>query len=545
MSFRNGIGPSVRRIIGLKSMLLAAGLLAAGAGLAAGPAAAETTIIRGMGPTIGTLDPQLNVLANEGWIQDDMYEGLTAQDEKGDIIPGAAEKWEMSDDGLTYTFHLRDGLKWSNGDPLVAQDFVNGVVRTVTASTASDKAYIFCSTIAISGVCDYTEKKETDPKGLGITAPDDKTVVVKLDKPAPYALIYFGSYYGAPLHKPSFDKFGAAFVKPENIVSNGAYHMTENVPQSHVTLVKNPNYWDAANVKIDKVIYQITEDNKTAVKLFKAGQLDVGVDIPADDVANLQKEFGAEMHVTPYLETDYMSFNIKKPPFDNIKIRQALSTAIDRDTLINKVIKGGYVVNCGYVVPLSDYQPARVPECDMDKDTRVKTAKALLAEGMKEAKIKKLSLTIESTNDDTNKKMAETVALMWKRTLGVDAKVNAQERDAWLDAFNGMKWDVFNDDLVGDFAGPESYLSYIDPRGGVYGWESKDYENLWDKAMLAADKQTRYGLLAQAEKVYLDQYISTPMTAAPARDLVRKTIGGWVDNVGASHPTRFMTISDK
>jgi oligopeptide transport system substrate-binding protein len=545
MSFRNGIGPSVRRIIGLKSMLLAAGLLAAGAGLAAGPAAAETTIIRGMGPTIGTLDPQLNFLANEGWIQDDMYEGLTAQDEKGDIIPGAAEKWEMSDDGLTYTFHLRDGLKWSNGDPLVAQDFVNGVVRTVTASTASDKAYIFCSTIAISGVCDYTEKKETDPKGLGITAPDDKTVVVKLDKPAPYALIYFGSYYGAPLHKPSFDKFGAAFVKPENIVSNGAYHMTENVPQSHVTLVKNPNYWDAANVKIDKVIYQITEDNKTAVKLFKAGQLDVGVDIPADDVANLQKEFGAEMHVTPYLETDYMSFNIKKPPFDNIKIRQALSTAIDRDTLINKVIKGGYVVNCGYVVPLSDYKPARVPECDMDKDTRVKTAKALLAEGMKEAKIKKLSLTIESTNDDTNKKMAETVALMWKRTLGVDAKVNAQERDAWLDAFNGMKWDVFNDDLVGDFAGPESYLSYIDPRGGVYGWESKDYENLWDKAMLAADKQTRYGLLAQAEKLYLDQYISTPMTAAPARDLVRKTIGGWVDNVGASHPTRFMTISDK
>jgi oligopeptide transport system substrate-binding protein len=498
-----------------------------------------------MGPTIGTLDPQLNFLANEGWIQDDMYEGLTAQDEKGDIIPGAAEKWEMSDDGLTYTFHLRDGLKWSNGDPLVAQDFVNGVVRTVTASTASDKAYIFCSTIAISGVCDYTEKKETDPKGLGITAPDDKTVVVKLDKPAPYALIYFGSYYGAPLHKPSFDKFGAAFIKPENIVSNGAYHMTENVPQSHVTLVKNPNYWDAANVKIDKVIYQITEDNKTAVKLFKAGQLDVGVDIPADDVANLQKEFGAEMHVTPYLETDYMSFNIKKPPFDNIKIRQALSTAIDRDTLINKVIKGGYVVNCGYVVPLSDYKPARVPECDMDKDTRVKTAKALLAEGMKEAKIKKLSLTIESTNDDTNKKMAETVALMWKRTLGVDAKVNAQERDAWLDAFNGMKWDVFNDDLVGDFAGPESYLSYIDPRGGVYGWESKDYENLWDKAMLAADKQTRYGLLAQAEKLYLDQYISTPMTAAPARDLVRKTIGGWVDNVGASHPTRFMTISDK
>jgi oligopeptide transport system substrate-binding protein len=369
--------------------------------------------------------------------------------------------------------------------------------------------------------------------------------VVKLDKPAPYALIYFGSYYGAPLHKPSFDKFGADFIKPENIVSNGAYHMTENVPQSHVTLVKNPNYWDAADTKIDKVVYQITEDNKTAVKLFKAGQLDIGVDIPAGDVENLQKEFGDQMHVTPYLQTDYLSFNITKPPFDNLKIRQALATALDRDTLINKVIKGGYVVNCGYVVPLSDYQAPRVPECDMDKDTRAKTAKALLAEGMKEAKIDSLSLTIESTNDDTEKKMAETIALMWKKTLGVDAKVNAQERDAWLDAFNGMKWDVFNDDLVGDFAGPESYLSYIDPRGDVYKWQSKEYEDLWDKAMLQPDKQQRYALLAQAEKIFLDQYVSTPMAAVPNRDLVRNTITGWVDNVGASHPTRFMAISGK
>ncbi|HVZ00043.1 MAG TPA: peptide ABC transporter substrate-binding protein [Dongiaceae bacterium] len=545
MSFCNGNRPSVRRAAALnsaKSALFGAVLVAAGAALAAS-ASAESTLVRGMGPTIGTLDPQLNFLANEGWIQDDMYEGLTAQDASGNIIPGAADKWELSDDGLTYTFHLRDGLKWSNGDPLVAQDFVNGVVRTVDPATASDKAYIFCSTIAVTGVCDFTAKKTSDPTKLGISAPDAKTVVVKLDKPAPYALIYFGSYYGAPLHKPSFDKFGAAFIKPENIVSNGAYHMAENVPQSHVTLVKNPNFWDAANVKIDKVVYQITEDNKTAVKLFKSGQLDVGVDIPADDVLNLQKEFGDEMHVTPYLETDYFSFNIKVPPFDNINIRKALSTALDRDTFINKVIKGGYVVNCGYVVPLPDYKGARVPECDMDQATRIKTAKALLAQGMKEANIKKLSFTIESSNDDTQKKIAETAALMWKKALGVDVKVNAQERDAWLDAFNGGKWQVFNDDLVGDFAGPETFLAYIDPRGGVYGWESKEYEDLWDKAMLAADKQQRYALLAQAEKVFLDQYTSTPLDAAPSRDLVSKKISGWVDNVGASHPTRFMTIS--
>jgi oligopeptide transport system substrate-binding protein len=518
----------------------AASLTMAGAAL---PAGAETVLKRGIGQTIATLDPQINFLANEGWIQDDMYEGLTATDAKGAVIPGAAEKWEVSDDGLTYTFHLRDGLKWSNGDPLVAQDFVNGIVRTVDPATASDKAYIFCTTIAITGACDFTAKKTTDAKALGVSAADPKTVVVKLDKPAPYALIYFASFYGAPLHKPSFDKFGAAFIKPENIVSNGAYHMTENVPQSHVTLVKNPNYWDAANVKIDTVVYQITDDDKTAVKLFKAGTLDVTVDLPSGEIDGLKKELGDQVHISPYLQTDYFSFNVKKPPFDNIKIRQALSMALDRDTLINKVVKGGYVLNCGYVIPLADYKAPQVPECGMNKVERLAKAKVLFAAGLAESKMTKLSLTIESSDNETEKKMAETAALMWKKALGIDAKVNAQEHDAWLDAFSAMKWDVFNDDLVGDFAGPETFLAYIDPRGAVYGWESKEYEDLWDKAMLASDKAQRYGLLAQAEKVFLDAYIAAPVAAVPNRELIRKTISGWYDNVGASHPSRFLSIS--
>jgi oligopeptide transport system substrate-binding protein len=181
----------------------------------------------------------------------------------------------------------------------------------------------------------------------------------------------------------------------------------------------------------------------------------------------------------------------------------------------------------------------------MDKAARVKTAKALLAEGMKEAKITKLSFSIDSSNDDTQKKIAETVALMWRKTLGVDAKVNAQERDAWLDSFSSGKWQVFNDDLVGDFAGPETFVAYIDPRGEVYGWESKEFEDLWDKAMVISDKEQRYALVAQAEKIFLDQYSSTPLDAAPSRDLVSNKIGGYYDNAGGSHPTRFMTISDK
>jgi oligopeptide transport system substrate-binding protein len=510
------------------------------------PASAETVLKRGMGSTIGTLDPQVNFLTYEAWIQDDMYEGLVVPGADGEPIPGAAEKWDISDDGLTYTFHLRDGLKWSNGEPLKAQAFVDGVARTLLPETASEKNYIFSSTISISGAADYMSadnKNARDPKTLGISAPDDKTVVIKLDKPAPYMLYLMNSFYLAPLHEESLKKFGKDFIKPDNIVSNGPYHMSENVPQSHVTLVKNPNYWNAANVKIDKVIYTITEDDNTAIKLFKTGDQDITYDIPSDQVEPLKKEFGDQVHVTNSTETIYFSFNLKKPPFDNAKVREALSMAIDRDALVNKVVKGGYVVNCGYVIPVPGYDAPKVPECSMDKAERVKKAKDLFKEGMAEAKMDKLSLKIESTANATSKKIAETAAVMWKQTLGVDAKVNAQDRDAWLAVFTAGTWDVFGDDLVGDFAGPETFLSYMDPRAAAgYNWVSQEYSDLLDKAMQITDQAARYKVLAQAEKVLLDSYLTAPIAAAPNRSLVRSDVKGWVDNPAGWHGTQYMTM---
>jgi oligopeptide transport system substrate-binding protein len=506
----------------------------------------ETVLKRGIGSTISTLDPQVNFLAYEAWIQDDMYEGLVVAGPNGEPLPGAAEKWEISDDGLTYTFHLRDGLKWSNGEPLVAQAFVDNVARTLDPATASEKNYIFSSTISITGAADYMNadnKGPRDPKTLGISAPDDKTVVIKLDKPAPYMLYLMNSFYMAPLHKPSLEKYGKDFIKPGNIVSNGPYHMAENVPQSHVTLVKNPNYWNAANVKIDKVIYTITEDDNTAIKLFKTGDQDITYDIPSDQVDSLKKEFGDQVHVTNSTETVYFSFNLKKPPFDNAKVRQALSMAIDRDTLVNKVVRGGYVMNCGYVIPIPGYDAPKVPECAMDKAERIARAKELFKEGMAEAKMDKLSLKIESTNSAASKKIAETAAVMWKQVLGVNATVNAQDRDAWLAAFTAGTWDVFGDDLVGDFAGPETFLSYMDPRAAAgYNWESKEFEDLYDKALQITGQAERYKVLAQAEKVLLDSYLTAPVAAAPSRELVRADVKGWVDNPAGWHGTQYMTI---
>lgn len=522
-------------------MVLGAAALATG--LCVAPAVAETVLKRGFGASPDTLDPHVNFGAREGWIQDDMYEGLVSYDTKGNLIPGAAEKWEVSDDGLTWTFHLREGLKWSNGDPLVAQDYVNGVIRQLEPKTASPRAYYFYSTIQIPGAAEFAEKDGNDPKTVGITAPDDRTVVVKLLNPFPNILYLMGSYYVPPLHKPSFDKFGNDFIKPENIVNNGAYMMTENVPQSHVTLVKNPNYWDAANVKIDKVVYVVTEDDQTELKRYKANELDTTNEVPSNQLEALKSELGGELRITTYVESQYLSYNILKEPFDNIKVRQALSLGIDRQVLQDKILKAGYQANCGYTPPNDPrYPQPQVPECAGTQAERSAKGKALLAEAGF-GPDNPLKVTIDTSTDNTAKKQAEGIALMLKQNLGVEAKVNAQEFQAWLDSFYAGNFELLNDNLVGDMPGPESHLSYMRPSAEPgYNWQSEEYEKLMDEAAAQADIDERYKTMAKAEKVLLDDYLVTPLNVTTSRHLVKPWVKGWDDNMLDVHPTKLMSI---
>ena len=511
--------------------------------IVASPAAAEMVLTRGFGASPDTLDPHLNFGAREAWIQDDMYEGLVSGDNKGNIVPGAAEKWETSDDGLTWTFHLRDGLKWSNGDPLVAQDFVNGLIRTIDPATASDKSYYFSSTLSVAGAEQFTAGESKDAASVGISAPDDKTVVIKLLSPQPNMLNLMGSFHMPPLHKPSFEKFAGDFIKPENIVTNGAFIMKENVPQSHVTLVRNPNYWNAASVKPDKVVYLVTEDDNTELKRYLAGEIDVTNEIPSDQVEKLKGELGGEVRLAPYVETFYISFNLTKPPYDNIKLRQALAYAIDRDTLHNKIVKAGYKLNCGYS-PDNDsrYKQPHVAECDMPKAEREAKAKELYAEAGY-GPDNPLSLTIESSDDNTAKRQAEGIALMWKQVLGVNAKVNAQEFQAWLDTFNTGNWEVMNDNLVADFLGPESHLGYMRPSGEVgYNWKSDAYEKQMDVAQAQADIGKRYEEMAKAERILLDDYLTVPLAMPITRHLVKPYVKGWDDNPLESHPSKLISV---
>jgi len=332
-----------------------------------------STLVEGIGDQWQSLDPQYSSASKDAQLLGDLYEGLVGLDAAGKPIPGAAASWEISADGLTYTFHLRDGLKWSNGDPLVAQDFVNGAERQLNQKTASYKAYYLYTQLPLTNAADYNGQKITDFSKVGINAPDPNTVVLHFDSPNPYALQLLNFYYISPLHKPSLDAYGADFVSAEHFVGNGAYVIKELVPNGYALLTKNPNYWDAANVKVDAIKYLVTEDVNTEFKQFKAGEIDITWDVPTDQLAAIKQTYADRLHVAPYAETDYISFNSQKDPLKDIRIRTAMALAINRDVVVNKVAKSGEKVIDSFVPPMDPDYPQLKPK-DFAGDQKTKDA---------------------------------------------------------------------------------------------------------------------------------------------------------------------------
>lgn len=512
-------------------------------GLAA-PVLADDTLDRGVGSEWSSLDPQINFDAAAGWIQMDAYEGLVTFDAAGKVIPGAAESWDVGADGLTYTFHLRDGLKWSNGDPLVAQDFVNGVYRTLNPDTASEKGYYFTSTIQVKGAAEISDGTSKDISTLGVTAPDARTVVIQLLAPAPFMLDLMGAFQLAPLHSPSFDKFGpGVFIDPANVVSNGAYVIKEVVPQSHVLLERNPNYWDAANVKIPFVKYHVTEDVATELKRYQAGEIDITYDIPLNQIEALKASNPDEVKISPSTEVIYFDFNLTREPFKNIDLRRALTLAIDRETLEGKIVKGEAIPTYSYAGGFDPaYQGPRIAEAAMSQADREAMAKELYAKAGY-GPDNPLKINIVSTVSEDATRRAQGVALMWKKVLGVEATNEPMERKAWLDNFYSADWDVFSDDLVGDFAGPETFLSYMRPSTEPgYNWVKPEYDAAMDEAAQFTDQPSRYAALAKAEKILLDDYIFAPISIVPVRHLVKPTVHGWAASAAGYNNSQFLTL---
>jgi oligopeptide transport system substrate-binding protein len=505
--------------------------------------AEDGTIVMGIGDQWQSLDPQRSSASKDAQILGDLYEGLVGLDAAGNPAPGAAERWDISTDGLTYTFHLRDGLKWSNGDPLVAQDFVNGAERQANPAIASEKAYYLYTQVPITGAGDYNGGTLTDWSKVGFSASDPRTVVMQLVSMNPNVLRMLNYYYISPLHKPSYDAHGVDFIQPGNFVGNGAYVLKELVPQSHVLLQKSPNYWDAANVAVESIKYVVTEDVNTELKQFKAGQVDITWDVPTDQLEALKKAFGSELHIAPYAATNHLTFNPNKEPLNDIRIRKALTLAIDRDIIVNKIAKSGDRILSSFVPPMDPAYPELRP-VDFSDDQNANDALALnLIEEAGYGRGKPLTLDYNCTSDDLQRKITQAIAILWQQKLGVISRLRLQESTAHYEDFYKQEWDVYCDGMTGDYAGAEPFLVYHTAGAETgYPWNNAAYETKMAEAAAVTDQDARRKLLAEAEQIMLDDFHLAPLYQDSKRNLIAKRIGGWVDNPIGYHLSKFLKV---
>lgn len=505
-------------------------------------ALAETVLKRGNGAEPETLDIHKSSGVSEANIQRDFLEGLVTEGPDGKLQPGVAEKWEISADGKTYTFQLRRDSKWSDGSPVTAEDFVYAYRRALSPATASDYAFILWP---IAGAEAFSKGENSDPESIGVQAPDPYTLEITLKAPTPYFLSMLMHHMAFPVPKAVVEQTGNDWTKPENIRCNGAYCLSEWKPQSHVRLDKNPHYRDADSVSIDTVYYIPTENQNTELKRFRAGELDITYDVPADQVKNVQKDFAEEFRNTPYIGTYYYALNLQDEVFkDNPKLRRALTLALDRDILTDKITQAGEMPAWGWVPAVDNYTQQFMEEKDLDNKARVQRAQELYAESGY-GPDQPLELEILYNTSDNNKKLAIAVAAMWKQTLGVKTSLRNEEWKVYLSSRNQKQFQVVRAGWIGDYNDAYSFLSLFKSDVGemnTSGYSNPEFDRLMQEAENQADPQQRREAMEQAERILLADLPIIPVYYYTTQHLVSKRVTGWVDNIMDVHKTQYLGL---
>jgi oligopeptide transport system substrate-binding protein len=514
------------------------------AGLLTSSAFAQVVYNRGNDSDPETLDQHLTSTVSEAHILRDLYEGLVVQDAKAEIIPGVAESWTVSDDQLVYTFNLRTDAKWSNGDPVTANDFVFSLRRIQDPATAAQYANVL---YPIKGA-EAANKGEAPTDQMGVVAIDDHTLEITLENPTPYFLELLTHQTGLPVHQASVESLGADFVKPGSMVSNGAYILQESVPNDHITLVKNPEFHDAENVQIDQVNYIPFEDRSACVRRYEAGEIHSCSDLPTEQLPQLREKFGDQVNTPPYAGLYYYSFKVNKPPFDNLNVRRALSMAIDRDHLAEEVWANSMLPGYSLVPPgTSNYgEPVMADFAEMDQLDREDEAIRLLDEaGFNEGN--PLKLEIRYNTSENHKNTATAIADDWKN-IGVETtllNVDGATHYAYLQ--QDGDFDVARAGWIADYNDPQTFLFLLEGDNeelNYANYVNPEYDALMTEAEKTVDLEARAEILKQAEAIAVRDLPYIPLLYYSSHTLVSPKLAGWEDNIQDTHPTRFLSLTE-
>ncbi len=507
-----------------------------------GVASAATVLRRASQVDPETLDPQKSSGGPEQQIEMDLFEGLTSYDAGARPVPGVAERWETSADGLTWTFHLRPDAKWSDGTPVTADDFVTAFQRLVDPATASPSAEMFDALAGATRIIAGTEKNLA---ALGAKAIDPRTLQLTLDHPLPLLPNLLATAVAVPINRATVAKFGDQWTHPGNLVSNGPYMLASITAQSEIVLKRNPMFHDQAAVALDEVHWLIVEDDQTALKRYRAGELDISR-VPAGELDWAKRTIPNQLHVEPQLAVVYMSINMHSEPLaSNAKLREALSMAIDREVLSDKVEPAGEIAAYSLITNgLDGYAPQPLAFKSLSPADRLAAARKLFEESGA-GKAGPLKLSVIYSTDRDKKRILLAIAAMWKECCGIELTLINREWQVYLANLRQHDFQLAYDNINGSYADAYDVLSGFRSTAGELndpGYASPTYDALLEKASATVDADARAKLLGQAEQVLLNDGAVQPINFPVYRAVVSPRIRGWEDNILNLHPSRYLSF---
>jgi len=473
----------------------------------AAPAQADDVLRRANGNEPGTLDPQKYTLVSEDTIARDLFEGLTTEGPDNEIVPGQAESWTASDDGLTWTFHLRPGLVWSDGEPVTAADFVAGAQRLVDPATAA-------------GLPDWGLKLKNarsilagalPADQLGISAPDDRTVVVTLSEPSPMIPYLFSQTPLFPVPRHVLAKAGAAWTAAGTMVTNGPYKLDQWLPYEIVRIVKNPRFWQADSVRIEAVEFYPSDDQEAALKQFRAGALDF---IPQVQPAKLdwaRAAYPAALALVPIMQLRYLSLNRRGPLLADLRVRRALAMAVDRDTLATHLMHGGAQPAYGLVPrAIEGYEGALFDFAGLTQTQRMTEARRLLGDAGYGPE-HRLKVDLRVPSEAWVRPVASALVSMWE-AVGIDVSLRAEEARVHYAAVRSGEYDIALSSWFAN-ADPEQFFWLFQTGGGVNDdkYSNIEVDRLSRLADRTLDMADRYRTYAIAERLLLDDVGTIPL----------------------------------
>lgn len=503
----------------------------------------EQALHRGLGYDIVELDPHIVTGIAEGEVLRALFEGLVAEDPV-DLhpVPGVAERWEVSADGLTYTFHLRADAKWSDGSPLTAQDFVASYRRILTGSLAADYANML---YLLQGAEAYHKGTSNDFGLVGVKAIDPRTLRLTLDHPAAYFLTLLSYMPWLPVPIATIEKHGPVYqrgngwTRPERILSNGPFVLKKWQPNYVIVVEKNPHYWDAAKVRLNAVHFHPFDSVDAEERAFRAQQIHLTDRVPFSRIDAYRRDSPDLLRADPYLGTYFYRFNTRKPPFSDSRVRRAFAMAVDRDAITTKILRGNERPAHALTPPnTAGYTPtAKLP-------SDAAAARQLLKDAGFEGGKGLPPIELLYNTSENHRLIAEAIQEMWRRELGVTVALVNQELKVTHAARRAGDFQVMRADWIGDYLDPLTFLDIFRSDGGnnYTGWANPEYDAALFAAARTTDPAARHALFQKAEAMLVEAAPFLPIYYYTHVFLKQPSVQGWHPTLLDHHPYKHVWL---